>query len=152
LSDEHKANSEVRKNEDFLIIICFTDIMSIISHAILAQRAMPVASQLISNWVLSCSVIEEDFLPEEEEASTSAVIISIPHARVLAVVTVVPGTGRILGSRLHVAGALEHPIKFEAARIFTDVEDKSVTFHITLPKLLTFEFRGEGPYKNSPLG
>ena len=121
--------------------------MSIISHAILAQRAMPVASEIMSSWVLSRSLIEEDFLPEEGDTPTSSVI-QLPHASVLAVVTVEPGTGRILGSRWQVAGLLEHSNKFEAARLFSDVEDKSVTFHIELPKLLNFEFRGEGPHKN----
>ena len=37
---------------------------------------------------------------------------------------------------------------FKAARLFSDVEDKSVMFHIELPKLLNFDFRGEGPHKN----
>ena len=105
-----------------LIIICFTEIMIIIRHAILARRAMPVASQLISKWVLSRSVIEEDFFPAEEEASTSAVLRPVPHEGVLAVVTVEPRTGRIQGSRWQVAGTLEHPIKFKASRLFADVE------------------------------
>ena len=107
-----------------------------------------MASQLISIWELSHLVIEEDFLPEEEVASTSTVLQPVPHASVLAVVTAEPGTGRIKGSRWQVAWTLEHPIKFKASRLFADVEDKLVTFHITLPKLLNFEFRGEGPHKN----
>ena len=84
--------------------------MSILRHAILAQRALPVESQLIRKWVLNRSVIEEDFLPEEEEASTSAVLRPVPHASVLAVVTVEPSTGRIQGSRWQAARTLEHPI------------------------------------------
>ena len=107
---------------------------------------MPVAPPL--RWVVNRSVIEEDFLPEEEDTSTLAVIHSVLHASVLAVKTVEPGTGRIKGSRWQVAGALEQPVKFKTARLFSNVEDKSVAFTITLPSLLYFELRGEGPHRN----
>ena len=86
--------------------------------------------------------MEEDFLPEED--STGASVMPLPPASVLAVVTVEPGTGRLVGSRWQVAGELENNFKFKANRLFSDVEDKSVTFHIKLPKLLNFEFQAQG--------
>ena len=70
--------------------------MSIITSAILAQKAMPVASEVMSSWVVSRSLMEEDFFPEEN--SSSASVIPLLYASVMAVVTVEPGTGRIMGS------------------------------------------------------
>ena len=113
-------------------------IMSIISHGILVQRALPVASYIINRWVINCNILEDDFLP--------AVIHPMPHASVL--VTVEPGTGRILGPRWKVSGALEQPIKFKASRMFSEVPDKSVAFTINLPPLFNFKFKGAGAHKN----
>ena len=60
--------------------------MSIINHKLLTQRALPVASQAMSAWVVSRSLMEEDFSPEED--STGASVMPLSPVSVLAVVTV----------------------------------------------------------------
>ena len=68
--------------------------MSIINHKLLTQRALPVASQAMSAWVISRSLMEEDFAPEEDSAEAS--VTTLPPIIVLAVITVEPVTGRVM--------------------------------------------------------
>ena len=72
--------------------------MAYIKHAILSQRALQVAPHIINRWVINCSVSEVDFTPDLEEPTSSAVINTIPPASVLAIITVEPSSGRVLGS------------------------------------------------------
>ena len=120
--------------------------MSIINHKLLTQRALPVASQAMSAWVISRSLMEEDFASEED--STEASVTTLPPISVLAVITVEPITGRVMGSRWQVAGELDSIITFKANKIFSNVENASVSFHIKLPKLLLFEFQFTGLHRN----
>ena len=120
--------------------------MSIVNHKLLTQRALPVASRAMSAWVFSRSLMEEYFAPEEDSAGAS--VTPLPPVSVLAVITVEPVTRRVMGSRWQVAGELDNIIKFKANRIFSNVEDNSVSFHIKLPKLLFFEFRSTGLHRN----
>ena len=73
-------------------------IMAYIKHAILAQKALPVAPHVINKWVINRSVNEADFTPDLEEPSSSAVLNTLPPASVLAIITVEPSSGRVLGS------------------------------------------------------
>ena len=76
--------------------------MSIINHKLLTQRALPVASQAMSAWVFSRSLMEEDFSPEEDSAGAS--VTTLPPISVLAVIIVEPTTGKVMGSRWQDAG------------------------------------------------
>ena len=100
--------------------------MSIINHKLLTQRALPVAFQAMSAWVFSRSLMEEDFSPEEDSAGAS--VMTLPPISVLAVITVEPITGRVMGSRWQVPGEMQNNIKFKANRMFSNVEDDSVSF------------------------
>ena len=90
--------------------------------------------------------MEEDFSPEEDSAGAS--VTTLPPISVLLVISVEPVTGRVMGSRWQVAGEMQNTIKFRANRVFSSVEDDSVSFHIKLPKLLMFEFRATGQHRN----
>ena len=46
------------------------------------------------------------------------------------------------------AGDFKQTIKFDAARLYANVEDQSLKFNLVLPSLMNFEFNGEGPHKN----
>ena len=72
--------------------------MGYIKHAILAQRAVPVAPHIINRWVINRSVSEVDFTPDLEDPSSAAVISNLPPASVLAISNVEPSSGRVLGS------------------------------------------------------
>ena len=122
--------------------------MAYIKHAILAQKALPVAPHVINRWVINRSVNEVDFTPDLEEPSSSAVLNTLPPASVLAIITVEPSSGRVLGSHWKVAGDFSNIIKFDAARLYANVEDQSLKFNLVLPSLMNFEFNGEGPHKN----
>ena len=122
--------------------------MSYIKHAILAQRAVPVAPHIINRWVVSRSVSEVDFTPDVNEPSSSAVIRTMPPASVLAIINVEPLTGRVLRLHWKVSGDIKQPIKFNTSRLFANVEDQTLKFNVVLPTLLDFEFNGEGPHKN----
>ena len=122
--------------------------MAYIKHAILAQKALPVAPHIINRWVINRSVSEVDFTPDLEDPSSAAVISTLPPASVLAIINVVPSTGRVLGSHWKVSGDIKQPIKFDASRLFANVEDQSLKFNVVLPTLLNFEFNREGPHKN----
>ena len=63
-------------------------IMAYIKHAILAQRAVPVAPHFINRWVVSRSVSKVDFTPDMEEPSSAAVISTLSPASVLAIINV----------------------------------------------------------------
>ena len=63
---------------------------------------MPVASETMSGWVVSRSLMDEEFYAEGDLSQAS--VMPLPQASVLAVVTVEPGTGRIIGSRWQAAG------------------------------------------------
>ena len=76
--------------------------------------------------------LEEDFLPEKEPAS-QAVIHPMPHASVLVVLTVEPGTGRMSGSQWKVSCSLEHPIKFK--NVFESSGQVSDFHDIAVPSL-----------------
>ena len=67
---------------------------------------------------------EMDFTPDVEEPSSSAVISTMPPASVLAIINVEPLTGRVLGSHWKVSGNIKQPIKFNASRLFANVEDQ----------------------------
>ena len=82
--------------------------MSIINLKLLTQRALPVASQAMSAWVFSRSLMEEYFAPEEDSAGAS--VTPLPPVSVLAVITVEPVTRRVMGSRWQVAGELDNII------------------------------------------
>ena len=122
--------------------------MAYIKHAILAQKALPVAPHIINRWVINRSVNEVDFAPELEEPSSSAVLNTLPQASVLAIITVEPASGRVLGSHWKVSGDFRNTIKFDASRLYANVEDQSLKFNIVLPPLMNFEFNAEGPHKN----
>ena len=115
------------------------------SYKLLSQRAMPVASQVMSAWVISRTIMEEDFSPEEDSARSS--VTNMPPISALSVITVEPITGRVLGSRWNISGDM-NTFKFRANRVLPGVEDDSVSFYIKLPKLLMFEFRATGQYRN----
>ena len=106
---------------------------------------MPVASQVMSAWVISCTIMEEDFSPEEDSAGSS--VTTMPQISALSVIMVEPIMGRVLGSRWQVSGDM-NTIKFRANRVLSGVEDDSVSFYIKLPKLLMFEFRATGQHRN----
>ena len=72
--------------------------MSYIKHAILTQKAVPVAPHIISRWVVSRSVSEVDVTPDVNEPSSSEVISTMPPVSVLAIINVEPLTGRVMGS------------------------------------------------------
>ena len=72
-------------------------IMSTISHTLLAQKPMPVASNIFNRWGISHKILEDDFLSEAEPAP-DAVIHQLPHASVLAVLTVESDNGGTSGS------------------------------------------------------
>ena len=91
--------------------------MAYIKHAILAQKALPVAPHVINRWVINRSVNEVDFTPELEEPSSSAVLNTLPPASVLAIITVEPASGRVLGSHWKVSGDFPNTIKFDASRL-----------------------------------
>ena len=71
--------------------------MSIIASKMFLLNAMPVAPQAMSSWVISRSLMEEDFAPEDD--STTVSVADLPPASVLAVITVEPVTARVIGSR-----------------------------------------------------
>ena len=71
--------------------------MSIISTKLFTKTALPVAAQAMSAWVISRSLMEEDFAPEDE--STTASVSTLPPIGVLAVITVESDTARVMGSR-----------------------------------------------------
>ena len=76
------------------------------------QVVDPASGIPMSAWVFSRSLMEEDFSPEEDSAGAS--VTTLPPISVLAVITVEPVTGRVMGSRWQVAGELENIIKFKA--------------------------------------
>ena len=123
-------------------------IMAYIKHAILAQKALPVAPHVINRWVINRSVSKVDFTLDLEDPSSAAVIRTLPPASVHTMINVEPSTGRVLGSHWKVSGDIKQPIKFDASRLFANVEDQSLKFNVVLPSLLNFEFNGEGPHKN----
>ena len=88
------------RNECILDVTLFfaLQIMAYIKHAILAQRALPVAPHIINRWVFNRSVSEVDFTPDLEDPSLAAVISNLPSASVLAIINVEPSSGRVLGS------------------------------------------------------
>ena len=96
--------------------------MSIISNKMFLKSALPVAGHAMSAWVISRSLLEEDFAPEDD--STTASVSTLPPVSVLAVITVEPVTARVIGSRWCVASMLGSVLKFRASRIFADVEDE----------------------------
>ena len=106
---------------------------------------MPVASQVMSAWVISRSIMEEDFSPEEDVANSS--VTSTSPISALAVITVEPITGRVMGSRWSICGEMNQ-FKFRANRVLPDIDDDSVSFYVKLPKLLMFEFRAHGQCRN----
>ena len=55
-------------------------------YKLLSQRAMPVASQVMSAWVVSRSIMEEDFSPEEDTARSS--VTTMPPMSALSVITI----------------------------------------------------------------
>ena len=114
-----------------LTINIFQSEMSVISNKMFLQSALPVAGQAMSAWVISRSLMEEDFSPEDD--STTVSVSTLPTASVLAVITVETITARVIGSRWCVSGTLGSVLKFRAARIFSNVEDDSVSFNIQLP-------------------
>ena len=120
--------------------------MSTITSKLFLSTALPVAPEAMSSWVISRSLMEEDFAPEDD--STAVSVTDLPPASVLAVITVEPITARVLGSRWCVSGTLGSVLKFRAAKIFSDVEDKSVSFHVSLPSLLMFKFPSTGQNRN----
>ena len=120
--------------------------MSTITSKLFLSTALPVAPEAMSSWVISRSRMEEDFAPEDD--STAVSVTDLPPASVLAVITVEPVTARVLGSRWCVSGTLGSVLKFRAAKIFSDVEDKSVSFHVSLPSLLMFKFPSTGQNRN----
>ena len=98
--------------------------MAYIKHAILAQKALPVAPHVINRWVINRSVNEVDFTQDLEEPSSSAVLNTLPPTSLLAIITVEPSSGRVLGSHWKVAGDFTNVIKFDAARLYANVEDQ----------------------------
>ena len=120
--------------------------MSIISNKMFLLNALPVAPQAMSAWVISRSLMEEDFAPEDD--STTVSVADLPPASVLAVITVEPVTARVVGSRWCVSGTLGSVLKFRAAKIFSNVEDNSVSFQVNLPNLLMFKFPSTGQNRN----
>ena len=112
------------------------------AYQLLSQRPMPVASQIIKGWVINRSVMEEDFSHEDGDANLP---VATPSA--LAVISVEPNTGKVLGSRWSIGGEMS-PFKFRANRIFPDFEDDSVSFHVKLPNLQLFEFKASGQGRN----
>ena len=112
--------------------------MSIITNKMFLLSALPVAPQAMSAWVISRSLMEEDFSPEDD--STTVSVADLPPASVLAVITVEPVTARGIGSRWCVSDTLGSVLKFRAAKIFSNIEDNSVSFNVKLPNLLMFEF------------
>ena len=115
------------------------------AYQLLSQRPMPVASQIIKGWVINRSVMEEDFSPEDGDANSP--VASPSPISALAVITVEPSTGKVLGSRWSIGGEMSQ-FKFRANRIFPDIEDDAVSFHVKLPKLQFFEFRANGQFRN----
>ena len=101
--------------------------IAFIKHAILAQRAVPVAPHIINRWVVSRSVSEVDFSPDVEEPSSSAVISTMPPASVPAIINVEPLTGRVLGSHWKVSGDIKQPIKVvcQCRRLNIEVQCRS---------------------------
>ena len=95
------------------------------AYKLLSQRTLPVASQVMSAWVISRSIMEEDFSPEEDEANSSVASTSTISA--LAVITVEPITGRVMGSRWSICGEMNQ-FKFRANRVLPDIDDDSVSF------------------------
>ena len=120
--------------------------MSIITNKKFLLSALTVAPQAMSAWVISRSLMEEDFSPEDD--STSGSVSTLPPASVLAVITVEPVTARVIGSRWCVSGTLGSVLKFRAAKIFSNVENNSVSFHVDLPNLLMFKFPSTGQNRN----
>ena len=120
--------------------------MSIISNKLFTKTALPVTAQAMSAWVISRSLMEEDFSPEDD--STTASVAMLPPVSVLAVITVEPVTARVMGSRWCIAGMLNNTLKFRANRIFPNVTDDSVSFYIKLPNLIMFEFPATGQNRN----
>ena len=120
--------------------------MSIIASKMFLVNAMPVAPQAMSSWVISRSLMEEDFSPEDD--STTVSVTDLPPASVLAVITVEPVTARVIGSRWCVSGTLGNALKFRAAKIFSGVEDSSVSFQVKLPSLMMFKFPSTGQHRN----
>ena len=112
------------------------------AYQLLSQRPMPVASQIIKGWVINRSVMEEDFSHADGDANLP---VATPSA--LAVISVEPNTGKVLGSRWSIGGEMS-PFKFRANRIFPDFEDDSVSFHVKLPSLQLFEFKASGQGRN----
>ena len=129
-----------------LTINIFQSEMSVISNKMFLKSALPVAGQAMSAWVISRSLMEEDFSPEDD--STTVSVSTLPPVSVLAVITVEPVTARVIGSRWCVAGTLGSVLKFRAGRIFSNVEDDSVSFNVQLPNLLMFEFPSTGQNRN----
>ena len=70
--------------------------MSIISNKMFLKSALPVAGHAMSAWVISRSLLEEDFSPEDD--STTASVSTLPPVSVLAVITVEPVTARVIGT------------------------------------------------------
>ena len=93
---------------------------------------MPVASQVMSTWIVSRSIMEEDFSPEEDTARSS--VTTMPPVSALSVITVEPITGRVLGSKWSISGDM-NTFKFRANRVLPGVDDDSVSFYVKLPKL-----------------
>ena len=115
------------------------------AYKLLSQRTLPVASQVMREWVISSSIMEEDFSPEEDDANSP--VASTSPISALAVITVEPITGRVMGSRWSIGGEMNQ-FKFRANRVLPDIEDDSVSFYVKLPKLLMFEFRANGQCRN----
>ena len=120
--------------------------MSIIASKMFLLNAMPVAPQAMSSWVISRSLMEEDFAPEDD--STTVSVADLPPASVLAVITVEPVTARVIASRWCVSGTLGSALNFRAAKIFSGVEDSSVSFQVKLPNLMMFKFPSTGQHRN----
>ena len=115
------------------------------AYKLLSQRTLPVASQVMKDWVINRSIMEEDFSPEEGDANSP--VASTSPISALAVITVEPSTGRVMGSRWSIGGEMSQ-FKFRANRVLPDIEDDSVSFYVKLPKLQLFEFRANGQCRN----
>ena len=76
---------------------CFQINMSLITSKLFLSNALPVAPEAMSSWVISRSLMEEDFAPEDD--STTVSVTDLPPASVLAVILVEPVTARVIGSR-----------------------------------------------------
>ena len=119
------------------------------AYKLLSQRTLPVASQVMKDWVINRSIMEEDFSPEEDDANSP--VASTSPISALAVITVEPITGRVMGSRWSIDGEMSQ-FKFRANRVLPDIEDDSVSFYVKLPKLLIIEFRANDSAETTAIG